>query len=591
MVSEVTTARMTVPKTLPREMQVKLVMKLLERNGEHSANQIRRRAAKGEGVTAKGVEFNVSILIEALATWDARLSDASKTTGKSGAALAESPSKKRNKRKSGGTDDKQDPVNASTQKAARHSARKPAVAESVDENKPAASAAPAFISASGKAVFGASGRPEAGTSEVKKDTAYRNHLPGVSRAAKDPPGPTKAEPPASSTSPAADAEGSSVKELKSMLAAQGIDCAGCVEKAELHALLARFEMWRQRPLSELQDSCQVEGGSRFETVDECARYLVSGTPGVCKGRVACSAQAAEASVPKEQDAQREVNRILPLRKTSFRTPMLWAFSVLEVPSNTRDVSTVQRAYRSMMRKLHPDRAGQDAQVAKAVELVREAKEACERALSRQEPPLAPRRVWSETLSSVPGRRQFKLHWTAPEERPSAPIRRYVVAAFDPAYGRALTIAMLEPDYSEESRSFVSIDRLTSFIFSEEDLQKMPKLWKQTHATVQLAAANEAGQSPWVSLQVPLSGPAAKQSASPTASANANPSNEPRPEDLDVRAWDVQVRKLRGAQLREWLEPQKKNILAAWLKFMNWSAQGSKYDILERVIFIREAMPS
>ena len=29
------------------------------------------------------------------------------------------------------------------------------------------------------------------------------------------------------------------------------------------------------------------------------------------------------------------------------------------------------------------------------------------------------------------------------------ISRYVVAAMDPAYGRALTIAVLEPDYSED----------------------------------------------------------------------------------------------------------------------------------------------
>ena len=59
----------------------------------------------------------------------------------------------------------------------------------------------------------------------------------------------------------------------------------------------------------------------------------------------------------------------------------------------------------------------------------------------------------------------------------------------------------------------------------------------------------------------------------------------------MRAWDAQLRKLRGEELRAWLEPQKKAVMAVWLKSMNWFAQGSKNDILERVIFIREAMPS
>lgn len=593
MVSDVTPSKMTAPKTMPREMQVKLVMKLLDRNGEHSANQMRRRAAKGEGVTAKGVEFNVSVLEEALAMWDARRLEASKVGAKEGSAIAESPGKKRNnKRKSVGIEDKHEAVNAGGQKVARQNTRKQSANENVDGNiDPLSRATPAF----GKAAFGASDRPGSGASEVKNPAA-RNQVPSISRAAQGP-GATKAEPasfspPSSSSPPAPESEGSSVKDLKSTLAAHGIECAGCVEKAELHALLARFQMWRQRPLSELQESCQVEGGSRFDTVDECARFLVSGAPSACKGRATSAAPTAQVSAPKEQDAQREVNRILPLRKASFRSPALWAFSVLEVPSNTRDVSAVQKAYRSLMRVLHPDRAGQDAQVAKAIELVREAKEASERSLSRQEPPLAPRFARSETLCATPGRRRFKLHWTAPEERASAPIRRYVVAALDPAYGRALTIAMLEPDYSEESRSFVSIENLTSYVFSEEDLQKMPKLWKQSHATVQVAAANEAGQSAWVSLQVPLNGPVAKPSSPGAASAYMNSSSpDARPEELDVRAWDAQVRKLRGAKLREWLEPQKKTVLAAWLKFMNWSAQGSKFDILERVIFIREAMPS
>ncbi len=441
---------------MPRETQVQLVMTLLERNGERSANQIRKRAAKGEGVTAKGVEFDLSILKEALATWDAQHCQAApaESPHKKKMPPAASPNKKRSIKNCASADDQRDPVNACCPKAAKTCTPKPSVGDRVDENTSGASAA------------------------------------------------TEAMPAASK--PAPEAEGSSVKELNSLLAAQGIDHAGCVEKSDLQALWGRFEMWRQRPLSELQDSCEVEGGPRFNSVDECARYLATGTPPVVSSvqRSAPAAQATEAGVPKEQVALREVQRILLLRKESFKSAASWGFAVLDMAS-TCDVSAVQHAYRSMMRKLRPDRAGQDAQVARAVGLVREAKEAGERSLSRQEAPLAPRHLWHETLSSVPGQRRFKFHWTPPEDRVSAPISRYVVAVLDPAYGRALTIAILEPDYSEESRSFVGIESLTAFEFSEEDFQKMPKLWKQTSANVQVAAANKAGQSAWATLQVPL----------------------------------------------------------------------------------------
>jgi len=243
-----------------------------------------------------------------------------------------------------------------------------------------------------------------------------------------------------------------------------------------------------------------------------------------------------------------------------------------------------------MRKLHPDRTGQLPGAGKAVELVREAKEACERGLSKQEPPSAPRSVKSEVLSLQPGRRRFKLCWTAPLERPTAPVGRYVVQAFDPAYGRALTITVLEPDYSEELRRFVSMEELTSYVLAEEDLQKMPKLWTQTAITVQVAAANEAGQSQWATLQVPLNS-AVQQTSASLPSPRPTPPRLPGTgmEGLDDRMFDSTVRSLRGSQLRAFLEPQKKAALTNWLKSMNWSAQGAKQDLLERVIFIREAM--
>lgn len=38
-----------------------------------------------------------------------------------------------------------------------------------------------------------------------------------------------------------------------------------------------------------------------------------------------------------------------------------------------------------------------------------------------------------------------------------------------------------------------------------------------------------------------------------------------------------------------MEPLNKRLLQEWLRSKNWSALGSKHDLVERIIFIREAM--
>jgi len=191
-------------------------------------------------------------------------------------------------------------------------------------------------------------------------------------------------------------------------------------------------------------------------------------------------------------------------------------------------------------------------------------------------------------------------------RECAPVRRYVVAAFDPAYGKALTVTVLEPDYSQELRSFVAIENLTSYVMAEEDLQKMPKLWTQSVLTVQVAAANEAGQSQWtthkISLNAPVGAgnvteppqcfvlPTAKAAPPSFASAAAARKQQSAPDESEVASFNLELRKLRGsAKLRAFLEPTRKGIIQAWLRSVNWSASGSKQDLVERVIFIREAM--
>jgi hypothetical protein len=97
------------------------------------------------------------------------------------------------------------------------------------------------------------------------------------------------------------------------------------------------------------------------------------------------------------------------------------------------------------------------------------------------------------------------------------VRRFLVGVFDPAYGRSLTVAVLEPDYDDVARRFVSVEEIDSFILAEEEMSKMPRLFKESTVTIQVAAANEAGQSPWATLIVPVAkkGPGRAAGGGPT----------------------------------------------------------------------------
>lgn len=214
---------------------------------------------------------------------------------------------------------------------------------------------------------------------------------------------------------------------------------------------------------------------------------------------------------REGAAYSEVQRILQLRKTNFRYPAQWGFAVLNV--QLMNIASVQTAYRKLMQKLHPDKVGHLPQIEKAVDVTREAKELCEKTLSRQVPPGALRSLRYTTVCATKGNRRFRLQWSAPPEKEGAPVQRYMVNAFDPAYGKALTITILEPDYSEELKRYVAMEELTSFLLSEQELTKMPSLFQQRLATLQVAAANDAGAGPWSSVQIPMGATGAAPRAS------------------------------------------------------------------------------
>lgn len=632
-------------RALTKKQQINIVVKLLNSRRDR-AEELRDRIAQGKGIRAHGQEFDLATLRESLDLWEAQHGE-----GKDQQPLPEQLQPQ----------PKEQPWKQLPPRQPKLPPQEQEVA--TPQRKSAKPGCEKHIFSSPREVARNKDVDEADT--LRHPASKRPASPSAGHSSLEKESPKSARRGARSPGQA-EAESLTVKALKARLREHGLlgvlASGGCVEKAELQALWERFETWQQRPLQELQDQCEALGGPRFDNACDAAKYLIksqsepgrpshsagaAGAPSRSAGTGAPSFMAASKAFPapktwriwgqtppssaptvppanpkvapvatsppnREQDAQKEASRILPLRRESFMNPTSWGFAVLQVPAGTKEVSAVQRAYRALMRKLHPDRAGVSEDVVKAVEKVREAKEACERGLSRQEPPEQPRELRSEVVCAAAGRRRFKLSWTAPAEKDSAPIRRYVVAAHDPAYGRALTITVLEPDYSEELRSFVAIEDLTSYVMAEEDLQKMPKLWTQSALQVQVAAANEAGQSKWTTLKIPLTGALAGIALSAPAPPVISPpglggSRPPGPAggftsaatmqnrttalgENDVAAFDKELRKLKGhARLRAFLEPHKKNILQEWLRSVNWSSMGSKQDLVERVIFIREAM--
>lgn len=283
------------------------------------------------------------------------------------------------------------------------------------------------------------------------------------------------------------------------------------------------------------------------------------------------------------EAAREIKRIVSYRKESFPGIASWGFAVLG--TTTRDVESVQRGYRTLMKKLHPDKVGNMKDGPKAVDLMREAKSCCERSLSKRQAPGIPRAMPVEALCLTPGKRRFRLCWAAPPEHALAPVQRYVVAALDPSYGKPLTVTILEPDYNEELKRFVSVEELTNYVLAEEDLQKMPSLWQQQFATMHVAAANDAGQSQWTTFKVPLSAAAACSGGA--AASHARVQEEPRGEQIDDDLFEVELQQRHGDSLRVWLERQKKAPIASWLRSVRWPAGGTKDELVERVLRIME----
>eukprot|EP00929_Paragymnodinium_shiwhaense_P028156 TRINITY_DN1638_c0_g1_i2.p1 TRINITY_DN1638_c0_g1~~TRINITY_DN1638_c0_g1_i2.p1 ORF type:complete len:955 (+),score=265.51 TRINITY_DN1638_c0_g1_i2:140-3004(+) len=462
---------------------------------------------------------------------------------------------------------------------------------------------------------------------------------------------------------AAAVAGKSVRELKALLNGQQLDCSGCVEKAELEALWLRFEVLRRRPLQSLQAACLAQGAegvADLQTAADCARFLAvpqplrgqaqaprrlstgsnasvrsasappppgrrnaapddaassspaaGSAPASAKSTASSSSSAPRGSMGGQMSeaASKEMARILSTSKKAFLCSTDWAFTILAV--STREQDAVSKAYRGLMRTLHPDKVGQSKEATEAVERVREAKELCEKRLSRLVAPAMPTALHYSTLCASPGRRRYLLQWSPPEESATAPIRRVIIAAHDPAYGRVLTITVLEPDYSEQLRRFVSVAELDRFELAEEELQKMPSLFQQAAISLHVSMANEAGQSQSAKLLVSTSGVTCGGSSSriseggasrrslPTASSyrgvNVSHVSSPGSEgssatddwsetDSSTQHFELELRRRRGNDLMKWLQNQKVAPMRAWLKSIREATGGTKKDLIGRILY-------
>eukprot|EP00435_Cladocopium_sp_Y103_P032880 s514_g8.t1 len=196
------------------------------------------------------------------------------------------------------------------------------------------------------------------------------------------------------------ATGVKKQDRHALLSQHNIDFSDCVEKSDLQ------ERWRSYRMQN-----EVPGRQRA-------------TPSTAPRAEAQSSPPAKPSAQvtsRDREAQEEVLRILPLRREAFRTTTEWAFTVLGA---SREPGSVQRSYRNLMRKLHPDKVTITDGVEKTTALIREAKDMCEKSFSKIVCPGAPRGLRYEVVDREMGHRRYRLRWLAPEGCAVAPVSRY-----------------------------------------------------------------------------------------------------------------------------------------------------------------------
>jgi hypothetical protein len=166
----------------------------------------------------------------------------------------------------------------------------------------------------------------------------------------------------------------------------------------------------------------------------------------------------------------------------------------------------------------------------------------------------------------------------------------------------LAIGTLEPDYCQEQKRYLAYNdpALCSYTIAEEELRKMPKLFKASSISVQVSSGNNEGQSDWSIMKVDLtardlSAPSRVSVASgagggPSLHASTTGARPAAPTSSEGGKFDRQVDELSGRKLEEWLRGQLKSDIQVWLRKRFQSTSGSKEDLLKRVISYKEEDP-
>jgi len=256
-----------------------------------------------------------------------------------------------------------------------------------------------------------------------------------------------------------------------------------LDRLDLCQFLKEVTSMLAKPLSELQALSNIDG-----QVIDCLRALLNPRKESINAPVAVSAP----------DSIVEANRICRVSTDSFR----WFTTVLNCDRNNDEL---QKQYRFFMRLFHPDKFRGDVPhcVSQALEKVKSAKKALENELNKfsiRLPHMVHGLSWN-LVCAIPRSRVVRLSWN----HPAGQIDKYNVQVLDPCYGRYLNICVLEPDYYEEKRKFVSIQELNEFDVEERKLDKMSHLFDGKQVEFQVAAANSAGVGPYAQIKVDLSG--------------------------------------------------------------------------------------
>jgi hypothetical protein len=411
----------------------------------------------------------------------------------------------------------------------------------------------------------------------------------------------------------------------------GIDCSECVDLSDLTALWSHFTQLQAKTLLELQNLCEAVGGDAYRTTSECVLFLMFGSEPSLQPAEDTTAEppCANSCPTKELESSPDLKpralyqcllderspskqggkaaaalevarRINDFEEDDFASNVDWGFAVLELPTTGQDIVSVHKAYRCLMRVMHPDRAGSPPEVVGAIELVRKAKDICDRFFRQRTPPARPTMLSCTHLCRDVGSRKFRVQWKPPESHFSAPVHRYIVAVFDPSYGKPLVVGTLEPDYSQEQKRYLAYNdpELCNYVISEQELRKMPSLFQKDIITVHVAAGNNEGQSEWSILKVKngLRKPASAIHSSGRPSTSAHPAASKNSlgtsnsfKAVCTGSFERNVNGKSGHDLEEWLRGQLKCDMKVWLERRSQQTTGSKENLLHRIITHREEL--